>query len=101
MKVNTQSPFISYELDEDEMLPSLILSELQLANVQNLMAGAVSDLISIPLEVDDNSPHGKNQRAYTQGQVDAYKTIIEQHHAALTESIRLTNIQNGNYQEGN
>jgi hypothetical protein len=100
MRVDTGSPFVGYVLEEDEILPSLILSELQLAGMKNLLAGAVSDLLSIPLDLDDGSAEGRNKRAYTQGQIAAYKFIIDQHHAALDESIRLTNLQTGNNQQG-
>lgn len=79
------SPFIKYVLDDDEVINSHLLSELQIAGIRNELADAVSDLINIPLAVSDSSEEGRNKRAYTQGQVDAYLHILELHEFARAE----------------
>lgn len=83
MKVDTSSPFVRYELSEEELISAHILTDLQVAGMKNLLSDAVEDLISIPLELDDESPEGKNKRAYTQGMVAAYKYILDVHAANL------------------
>ena len=95
MKPDMSSPFISYVLEDEEALMAHILSDLQLAGIKNLISAAVSDLINVPLHVDDNSEGGKNKRAYTQGQVEAYMHLIELHNSCKAE---LQIIQNQNSQ---
>lgn len=82
MKVDLNSPYIKYELDDNELLTSQVLSDLNIAGIQNLIASTAEDLLNIPLNLSDVSEEGKNKRAFTQGMLLAYKHILELHNNA-------------------
>lgn len=98
MKVDTNSEFIKYELSEDEALTSCVLSDLNKANIQNLVADTASDLLNIPLHISDESVEGKNKRAFTQGMLHAYKHLLELNTKAREAILEIEQSQNQNSQ---
>lgn len=100
MKPDLSSPFLKYQLSEDEELTCHVLSDLNLAGIQNLLADTASDLLNIPLHVSDSSEEGRNKRAYTQGMLDAYRHLLNTHWKTL-ETIKEIEALQQHSQEGN
>ena len=79
--------FKTYPLTEDDTLQGYVLSELQLAVLQNETAVVANQLISLTVDVQ-NVPKFIQEQAYLAGQLAIYQTLTSRSKEAYAELVK-------------
>lgn len=78
--INQDSPFISYNLSEQEILQGQILGDLNKQVLQNLLFMAVMEKINIP-----RTPETLQLEAELAGRIGILQAILDNHRAAIAQ----------------
>lgn len=78
--INQDSPFVSYNLSESEILQGQILGDLNRQVIQNLLFQVVMEKINIP-----RTPETVQLEAELAGKVVILQSILDNHRAAVAQ----------------
>lgn len=76
MKAAAMSSFISFELSPQEEIEAYKYNDCQIAGIQNLIAAAAEEIVSISINSDQLSLEEQKKLAYTKGQIAILKTLL-------------------------
>jgi hypothetical protein len=76
MKAAKLSSFHCFELTTEEEIQAYTYNDCQVAGIQNLIAAAAEEIVSVALEADQLSLEAQKKLAYTKGQIDILKTLL-------------------------
>lgn len=76
MELDLSSPFISYNLTEQELRQGLAFNPAQKAVIQNFRAEYASDLLKTRLDGQLRSEEESNKLAYTTGAYEALTALL-------------------------
>lgn len=111
MKLSEMSSFVSFDLNPEEELAAYTFTEVQRAGLQNTLSAAAEELLLIRLDERLGSEEERIKAAYTRGQIDTCKFLLERS-LVLEEELAAARAQqaqqapqfnqfNQNSQEGN